>query len=311
MSGPVDTGLLDRLHLRMQLVRSLEEALQRLCDAGEAGDLHLNRGQEAVSIGACAALRPSDLIVVHHRTISHAVAKGVPLYPLVAELLGRADGICGGMGGEMHMSLPAVGFMFSFQIVATCVPVAAGLAWAARHHRRTDDVVAVFHGDAATSNGQWHEGASLAVLMRSPLLMICENNGLAGNVRPRFYMPTETVAQRAAGMGIEAERIDGTHIEAVVRAVAEAAARVRETSLPFLLECDVPRLSWHKQGQRDARPPEEVARLAMRCPLLHLAGLLGLGEEERTLRREAAEREVAEVVGRARLAPPPDRVRQA
>lgn len=300
---------LDGLHRRMQLVRVLEERLQGLCDIGEAGDLHLNRGQEAVSIGVCAALRPSDLIVVHHRTISHAVAKGVPLYPLVAEILGKADGLCGGMSGEMHMSCPEAGFMFSFQLVGTCVPVAAGIAWAARHHCRTDDVVAVFHGDAATSNGQWHEGAALATLKRAPLLMICEDNGLAGNVRRDSYMPTGTVAERAIAHGIAAERIDGTHMEDVLAAAREAAARVRETSRPFLLECDVPRLSWHKQGQRDARPPEEIAALALRCPLLHLADLLGLDEGERASRLAEAKEQVDAVIARARMAPPPCRVR--
>ena len=703
---------LPALYEQMILVRVLEEELQKLCDIGEAGDLHLNRGQEAIALGVCAAIRPTDYVVGHHRTIAHAVAKGVPLYPLVAELLGKADGICGGMSGEMHLSYPAVRFMFSFQLVGTCVrpdclvlgdnkpiaalsvgdlalgrtgfnrisqvfsrsydgemvkivgcgmvpvettpdhlcwtvtsssksvrnptgswthatvysdgmwkaagelratdryrrgdflgiprlpgvfddqsvsmlefvqehyheqaeydlaldlrrrgviyreiqaeilqrfgrrvsfnllegwtkgkwrprrrlaempltrdtawmlglyvaegcfdkrsavftlnsaeeatlgkrvleiadtlgvkgrawpkkgahainlklyskslgralmkwcgsgaahkqipevillhkdlsileafldgymagdghldrkmgratlctvsrllaaqlqlayarlgtfaqvsiqpakhpratayrvrfptrptrstfahitddyiytpvrkitrqhyvgtvhnietddhtylasnalvhncvPIAAGLAWAARYVEKTDDIVVVFHGDAATSNAAWHEGMGLAAIRKVPLLLICENNHLAGNIRPEFYMPTATVMERAAGYGVAACQVDGTHAAEVFGAVRRAAEFVRQESRPFLVECDVPRFSWHKQGQRDIRGPEEMAVLYRRDPVPHTAALLGYGPEKQAAVLEAATATVREVVARARAAAPP------
>lgn len=295
-----------QFYKQMQFIRVLEDELQKLCDLGEAGDLHLNKGQEAIAVGAMAAIRPTDYVATHHRTIAHAVAKGVPLYPLVAELLGKADGLCGGMSGEMHLSCPPVRFMFSFQLVASCVPVAAGMAWAARYFKKTDDIVVVFHGDAATGNGQWHEGLNIATVNRVPLLLVCENNHLAGNVHPRYYQPFERTARRADGYGIRSRSIDGTHVDKVFEAVQEAAEIVRRESRPYLLECDVERLCWHKQGQRDSRTPEELAECAKRDPLLYGAGaLLNLSEDERASIFAEAKAIVDDVILRARAAAPP------
>ena len=258
-----------RLEEQMLLVRLVEERLQELCLAGLAGDLHFSRGQEAISVGVCAALRETDYMVTHHRTIAHAIAKGVPLRPLLAEVLGKAEGMNGGMAGEMHMSYPPRRFMFSFQLVGTCAPVAAGLAWAVKHHLGADDIVAVFHGDAATANGQWHEGVNLAAVQGLPLLLVCENNHLAGNVRPEHYLPVAQLRQRAAGYGIESASVDGNDVEAVVEAARAAISYVRSASRPFLLDCDTTRLSRHKQGQGDLRTKEEMKELALRDPLRH------------------------------------------
>ena len=112
---------------QMLRIRLLEDRLQELCLKGEAGDLHFNKGQEAIPVGVCAALRETDYVVTHHRTIAHAIAKAVPLRPLIAEVLGMAEGMNGGMGGEMHLSWMEARFAFSWQLVGTCVPVAAGI----------------------------------------------------------------------------------------------------------------------------------------------------------------------------------------
>ena len=122
----------------MLLIRALETRLQALCDAGECkADLHFGTGQEAIAAGVCAALSPQDVVVCHHRMIPWAVARGVPLLPLVAELLGKQGGINGGHGGEMALTAPEHGFLMSFQLVGTAVPVAAGAAWALKHVKRT------------------------------------------------------------------------------------------------------------------------------------------------------------------------------
>lgn len=297
------------LYKQMVLVRVLEQALEDLSNTGEVSDLHLNRGQEAIAAGVMAALRPTDYIVVHHRTIAHAVAKGIPLYPLVAELLGKADGICGGMSGEMHLSYPPVRFMFSFQLVATAIPIAAGVAWASKYVKKSDDIAVAFHGDAATGNGQWHEGLNIAAVNRVPLLLICENNHLAGNVKSKFYQPVSSVVQRCIGYGINTAYVDGTHIEKVVRATREAADYVRRESRPFLLECDVERLCWHKLGQRDSRTPEQLAKCAERDPLIYAAKLLGLSPAEQAKILAEASDVVTDVMERARAASPPTRGR--
>lgn len=296
---------LQRLFEQMLLVRVLEEKLEKLSNTGEVSDLHLNRGQEAIALGTCAAIRPTDYIVVHHRTIAHAVAKGIPLYPLVAEILGKADGVCGGMSGEMHLSYPPARFMFSFQLVGTCVSVAAGVAWASKYVKKTDDIVVVFHGDAATSNAQWHEGLSLAKIQKVPLLLVCENNHLAGNIRPDRYMPVSSVVERCKGYGVPARLVNGAHVDAVFGAVSEAAEIVRRTSSPYLVECDVERFSWHKLGQRDARTPEEMAVVYRRDPVPYLAGLLGLSDADQAMLLEKVIATVDDVLTRARAALPP------
>lgn len=233
---------------------------------GKAGDLHFSKGQEAISVGVMSALRETDYIATHHRTIAHAISKGVPLRPLLAEILGKAEGLNGGMAGEMHMSCLEKRFMFSFQLVGTCVPVAAGIAWAVKNHLKTDDIVVVFHGDAATANGQWHEGVNIAAVQRLPLLLVCENNRLAGNITPEYYLPVG-VFQRAAGYGIQASRVDGNNLDAVRVAAAYAVDYVRRESKPFLLDCDTTRLGRHKQGQGDLRSVAEKDALALRDPL--------------------------------------------
>jgi pyruvate dehydrogenase E1 component alpha subunit len=255
------------LYRQMALIRALEDELQQLCDRGEGADLHFSKGQEGIAVGVCAALRPTDYVVTHHRTIAHAVAKGVPLEALVAEVLGKPGGLCGGRAGEMHLSHAASRFMFCWQLVGTCVPVAAGLAWAVKNVQKTDDIVVVFHGDAATSNGQWHEGMNLAAVQRVPLLVICENNGLAGNVRPEHYMPSGGVINRAESFCVDSQTIDGNQISDVYEAAKKAAEYVRHHQRPFFLNCLTTRLGRHKQGQGDLRSKEEMAELALRDPL--------------------------------------------
>mgnify|MGYP001565348061 FL=1 len=281
----------------MLRIRLIEDRLQELCLLGEGADLHFSKGQEAISTGVCTVLRDSDYLVAHHRTIAHAIAKGVPLYPLLAEILGKADGINGGLAGEMHMSYPEKRFMFSFQLVGTCIPVAAGIAWAVKHHLKSDDIAVCFHGEAATANGQWHEGLNLVAVQRLPLLLVCENNRLAGNVRPEHYLPVPFVTQRAAAYGIRTAHVDGNDVEAVMQAATEAVAYVREESRPFLLECETTRLGRHKQGQGDLRTMEEMTILALRDPLRNAS----IPEE----RRQAIEDEIEALIESVRSAPGP------
>lgn len=269
----------DSLLARMLLVRVVEDILQELCLEGLAGDLHFSKGQEAISVGVCAALRDSDYIVTHHRSIAHAIASGVPVEEVLREVLQ-------GVAGEMHMSFPAQRFMFCWQLVGTCVPVAAGIAWAAKNYLKTDDIVVCFHGDAATANGQWHEGVNIAAVNRLPLLLVCENNHLAGNVRPENYQPCGIETwQRMYGYGLAGIKVDGNDVEAVCKAAEIAIEAVRRHQMPFMLECDTTRLGRHKQGQGDLRSPEEMAELGQRDPLKNAdpQALAALKEEVRSI----------------------------
>jgi TPP-dependent pyruvate/acetoin dehydrogenase alpha subunit len=265
-----------KLYEKMLAIRMLEDELQKLCYEGEAGDLHFSKGQEAISVGVCAALKDTDYMVTHHRTIAHSIAKGVPLEPLVAEVLGKETGVSRGYAGEMHLHYPEKRYMFSFQLVGTCIPVAAGLAWAVKYHQKTNDIVSVFFGDAASSNAQFHEGTTIASLRKVPLLMICENNHRAGNISPQYYLPTDTVSDKMASYGIQAKKIDGNNIFEVYREAQHAIAHVRNYKEPYLLEMDTTRLCWHKQGQRDIRTPEEIETEAKRDPIDFIARQLNI-----------------------------------
>ena len=281
MSTLLETGKrISVLQEQMLRIRLLENRLQKLCDEGLGADLHFSKGQEAIPVGVCAALRSTDYLVTHHRTIAHAVAKGVPLQPLVAEVLGKGTGLNGGLAGEMHLFHEASRFMFCWQLVGTCIPVAAGLAWAVKHHLKTDDIVVAFHGDAACANGQWHEGMNLAAVQRVPLLVVCENNHLAGNVKPEYYSPFHHMETgRVAGYAIRPERVNGNDVEEVFQAAEYGVKYVRSRGIPYFLECHTTRLGRHKQGQGDLRTREEMEALAQQDPLRGLEAPPSLAAE--------------------------------
>lgn len=278
------------LSLRQQMVRLrvLQERLQALCDTGECeADLHLGIGQEAIPVGVCAALGPEDVVLCHHRMIGWAVSKGVPLEPLVAELLGKETGIAGGMAGEMHLRAPEYGLMHTFQLVGTVIPVAAGVAWAMKQRGSKGIVVAVC-GDAATANGQFHEGLNIAAVNLLPLLVVVENNGVAGNVGWQNYMTCSHTAIRMPPYGGDGRCVDGNDVEGVRLQADQLLERIRSTQTPGLLECHTQRLGRHKQGMGDLRSKEEMARLWAQDPLRDMTA------EE----RQEAETEVSDLINR-------------
>jgi TPP-dependent pyruvate/acetoin dehydrogenase alpha subunit len=267
------------LYETMLTIRLVEDRLQEMCLRGEAGDLHFSKGQEAISVGVCAALRPTDHIVTHHRTIAHEIAKGAELYPLIAEVLGKRTGLNRGRAGEMHVHNAAIRHDFSFQLVGTCVPVSVGIAWALKNVKKVEENVVCFFGDAATSNGQIHEGFTIAAIHKVPLLLVCENNELAGNIRPEHYLPPGiTVADRMLGYGIPSMSVDGNNVHEVREATLQVLPQLRRG--PFMLEMRTTRLCWHKQGQRDIRTKEELDVLAERDPLILGDQILKLGRRK-------------------------------
>ncbi len=291
------------LYKKMLRIRLVEDRLLALCGKGEAGDLHFSRGQEGIHCGVAAALRSTDFICSHHRTISPLLARGADLRGLIAELLGKSTGFNGGKAGEMHVSNPSIRHAFSFQLVGTAIPVSAGLAWGLRHFHKTDDIVCVFVGDAASSNGAFHEGCTIAAIQKVPLLIVCENNGRAGNVTSEHYLPTKTVAERMKSYRIDTWTIDGNEVQNVCDYARGAIGYVRERGLPWLLECMTERLCAHKIGQGDVRSKEELEKLAERDPLLLEAERLKLTLEERTAMHRELTRAIDDAFAQVALDP--------
>jgi pyruvate dehydrogenase E1 component alpha subunit len=260
----------------MWLIRAFEERAGALKRADEvAGLIHLSIGGEGVAAAVCGQLRADDPLYSGHRAHGHAIAKGVPLGPLLAELMGRADGLCQGFGGSMHLVDLEHGLMGATGVVGGNVPLALGSALAARL-RGSDQVAVVFFGDGAVQAGYFNESINLATLWALPVVLVCENNGFAEFTPRSAHTNVERVSDVVAPYGLERETVDGSDVAAVSEAFARFLAAARAGAGPFLLECLTHRLRGHYEGDavqyREALAAEEWQQ---RDPIARL-GRLGL-----------------------------------
>src|SRR5262245_18980195 len=232
----------------MWRIRLFEEQVGRLARSDEAyGLIHLSVGQEGIAAGVCTQLRDDDPVYSGHRAHGHAIAKGAPLDRTMAELLGRSDGLCRGLGGSMHLVDVEHGFMGATGVVGGNIPIALGSALAARL-RGEDSVAAVFYGDGAVQAGHFHETVNLATLWRLPLVIVCENNGFAEFTPRSAHTNVERVSDVVAPYGLARETVDGNDVVATWEAFARFLAAARAGEGPFLLECLTHRLRGHYEG---------------------------------------------------------------
>ncbi|MBW2271258.1 MAG: thiamine pyrophosphate-dependent dehydrogenase E1 component subunit alpha [Deltaproteobacteria bacterium] len=262
--------LLIEMQRRMWRVRAFDERAVELRHAREIhGPVHPSIGQEAACVGACMALREDDTLTGNHRSHGHPIAKGSELGPLMAELLGKATGVCGGMGGSMHLADFSVGSLGETGIVGAGIPIAVGAGLSARV-RGTDQICIAFFGDGASNHGTFHESLNLAAIWKLPVLFFCENNGYAATTSLARATSVEDVAERAAGYRMPGVVVDGQDAVAVYEVTAEAAARARAGEGPSLLEAKTYRYLEHAEGEgipgfyRDAA---EIERWRQRDPL--------------------------------------------
>ncbi|MFF5965285.1 thiamine pyrophosphate-dependent dehydrogenase E1 component subunit alpha [Streptomyces collinus] len=304
------TALLDRYE-RMNVIRRTEKAAHDLFLRGLVkGTTHLAAGQEAIAVGASAALRPDDYVFATYRGHHHALARGATPEECLAELMSRATGLCKAKGGSMHLTKAATGMLGSYAIVGSHLPMAVGAAWSARL-RGTEQLAVAFFGDGATNIGAFHESLNLAALWKLPVLFVCENNLYME------YTPIADVtavprpaADRAPAHGIPGEVVDGNDVVAVEEAVGRLARRARAGDGPAVLEAETYRHFGHSRADPAAyRPAEEVERWLKHDPLdLARGRLTELGVDEETLARadERARAAVERAVEAAKAAPPPD-----
>lgn len=291
-------------------IRVFEGQVQRLAAAGEVpGFPHLSTGQEAVAVGVCAHLAREDYLFSGHRAHGHALAKGADAYATFAEILGRADGLCRGRGGSMHLVDAANGMLGATGVVGGNLPLAAGAAWAAQA-RGEARIAVVFFGDGATGAGVFHETLNLASLWRLPLLFVCENNGYAEFTSRAEHSRVAEVSAFAAPYAIPARTVDGNDVETVYAAAGDAVARLRAGGEPQLLECMTYRMSGHYVGDAQRyRSAEELAEVKRKDPIERLRKRLlatGASEAELDALAARAKAEIEAAVERARRAPRPD-----
>jgi TPP-dependent pyruvate/acetoin dehydrogenase alpha subunit len=248
-----DRALLLWMYEHLLLSRKFEEGLIRASTTdGQVRVGHPYIGQEAVAVGACAALQVEDYVVSNHRSHGHAIAKGVEPRRLMAELLRRTDGPSKGKGGEMGMADYAVGFMSSTEIVGGNIPMAIGIALASQY-KHDGRVTVSFFGDGASNQGTFHEGLNLASIWRLPVVFICENNGYAEATPVEYAIAVDDIAARAAGYAMPGTVVDGHDTLSVYAAVSEAVDRCRKGDGPTLIEAKTYRYFGHYYGDAHHR----------------------------------------------------------
>ncbi len=296
----IDTDTALEMYRKMTELRLFEKRahdlfLQNLVK----GTTHLGTGQEAVAAGVSQAMNADDYTFTTYRGHNHVLARGTPMTPVMAELLGRENGLMHGKGGSMHLLDVSHGILGAYAIIGAQLVIANGSAWSAQY-RGTKQVTVCFLGDGATNIGAFHEALNLAAVWKLPVIFICENN------QYMEYTAIGTVtavprpaADRAASYGLEPVVIDGNDVEAVYRTAQAAIARARDGGGPSLIEALTYRHGGHSRADPGKyRPAEEVKEWLARDPLpAYRRVLLGRGVDEATL--DAIEKHARDAVDRA------------
>jgi TPP-dependent pyruvate/acetoin dehydrogenase alpha subunit len=291
---------------RLELYRKLSEIRQFEQRAYDLflqnlvkGTSHLSLGQEAVAAGFGQAMRDDDFTFCTYRGHAHTLVRGAPMAGLMAELLGRANGVLAGKGGSMHLASVEHHAMGSYAIVGAHLPIAAGAAWAAQE-RDTGQVSVCFFGDGTTNIGAFHEALNLAAVWRLPVVFVCENNLYME------YTPISAVtavehpaADRASAYGLEALIVDGNDVDEVYGIATTYIKRARAGEGPALIEAKTYRKGGHSRADPGKyRPASEVEQWLARDPVtLYRDRLLDLGLD--AARLDAIDAEVAAAVDRA------------
>jgi 2-oxoisovalerate dehydrogenase E1 component len=242
---PLSRQTLESLYQTMVRIRRFDERTVELFNSGHVkGTAHSYVGQEAVATGACAHLTKDDSVISNHRGHGHCIAKGARLDLMMAELMGREDGYCRGLGGSMHIAALDLNMLGANGIVAAGVPIGAGAALATKL-RKADRVVISFFGDGGANQGVVHETMNLAAVWKLPFIFVCENNKYALSTDQSRTTAGEGVSVRARAYGIPAARVDGNDLLAVHEAVGEAVARARRGEGPSCVEAVTYRWGGH------------------------------------------------------------------
>jgi len=307
--APATSPKLDTYRTMLMMRRFEERVLELRSADAIAGSVHLYLGQESIATGAIAVLEPDDRIVATYRGHGWALAAGVDPEALMAEICQRSGGVNGGRGGSAYLTDPAHRFMGETSIVGAGLPIADGLGLAAQlqDSRR---VVVVSFGDGATSQGAAHEGLVMAVTRRLPVIFVCENNGWSEMTPIAAVLGERTIAERAAGYGMPAVSVDGTDVDAVSAAVAEAATRARAGDGPSFIEAHVARLGGHYNADvQHYRDEADQAEARRRDPVASARQLLLRGttmESELTALEQEVDKQLETIVERVLASDPPD-----
>jgi TPP-dependent pyruvate/acetoin dehydrogenase alpha subunit len=271
MSTPLDKQTLLEMQRRMLRIRHFDDRASKMLKRGYIpGALHTSIGQEAQVVGACMALGDSDYMTGNHRSHGHPIGKGSPLRPLMAELVGKATGICKGKGGSLHLADFSVGSLGESGIVGGNIPIALGAGLSAKV-LGNGKVALSFFGDGAANQGSLYESMNMAGVWKLPVIFLCENNHYALST-PAHTVTSGRIVDRAAGFNIPGVRVEnGQDVLAVYEAVAAAVARARAGDGPTLIEVMTYRFREHSEGLKlgvDYRDADEKEIWLGRDPIV-------------------------------------------
>jgi pyruvate dehydrogenase E1 component alpha subunit len=319
MTKAADSQTLISLYRKMALIRNYEETMVNIYWEGKTpvfdiaagtvpGEMHLAAGQEPVAVGVCAHLKDEDTVTAPHRAHHFAIAKGVDLKKMSAEIFGKETGLGHGKGGHMHLFDPAKKFGCS-GIIGAGMPIACGAALAAKKTGK-DWVAVSFFGEGTANQGSFHESLNLAAVWKLPAVFVCEDNSYAISVPKAKSTSVANNADRAASYGIPGIEVHENDVLAVYEAAGEAIARARRGEGPTLLEIKTDRYLGHFQGDPELyRDKNEVGILRTHDPIQklgkHLLENAILSEGDLAQINEEVAKEVAEAIEFARQSPYP------
>ncbi|MCA1818011.1 MAG: pyruvate dehydrogenase (acetyl-transferring) E1 component subunit alpha [Acidobacteria bacterium] len=264
----LEPALLLEMYYQMLLIRRFEEKAAEAYTLGKIGGFcHLYIGQEAVAVGSIAAINKDDYVMTSYRDHGHALARGTSPDEVMAELFGRAGGVSAGKGGSMHLFDRDNYFLGGHAIVGGQIPLATGVAFAAKY-RETKQISVVYFGEAAVNQGVFHESLNMAQLWKLPCVYICENNQYGMGTSLARAMSQQDVSQKACSYGLASDFVDGMDVLAVYDATCRAAERARKQSLPSLLEIRTYRFMGHSMSDPgNYRTRAEIEKYQERDPV--------------------------------------------
>jgi TPP-dependent pyruvate/acetoin dehydrogenase alpha subunit len=293
------TSKIDLYRCQLALRKFEERAYDLFLENFVKGTSHLSIGQEAIAAGFAAAMRPTDWTFATYRGHAHTLARGVPMTPVFAELMGRANGLMAGKGGSMHLTSVEHGVMGSYAIIGAHLPIACGAAWSAQY-RKTDQVAVCFFGDGSVNIWAFHEALNFAAIWKLPVVFVCENNLWMEYTRTsEVTAVANPAADRASAYGLESIIVDGNDADAVFDVATSTIARARAGEGPSMIEALTYRHGGHSRADPGKyRPDAEVAEWLAKDPIpRYRLRLLELGASDEEL--TAVEDDVVAEVDRA------------
>jgi 2-oxoisovalerate dehydrogenase E1 component alpha subunit len=301
-----------QLHSWMCMAKALDDRMHILVKQGRAPFVGSSRGHEGIQVASTAALKPEDWLVPHYRGLANSIVRGLTMREWMLAVFAKADdplsagrNIPGGCYSYRALKIAPVS-----QVVASWIPKAAGIAYAAKL-RGDGSVTLCTFGDGATSQGEFHEGVNFAAVHRLPVVFVCENNSYAISVPIRLQMANPNVAERAAGYGIPGVTLDGTDVPASYAACREAVARARRGEGPTLIEAKIWRINSHtsEDNQLKYRTKEELQEAAQHDPIVRYTSWLiergWLSADEASQTQAAFDKEASDAADWAEQQPDP------